>query len=238
MKSVKQILALIVMLFLCAAGFSQDFGISKMVSIPDLGIEILNTEVTQMLYQSVMGENPGKFKGEYNPVESVSWYDAIYFCNKLSEMLGYTPVYELDGSSDVTKWNYTAQEENGRRITKKANANGFRLPTRDEWQKSAKGGKWYSYAYAGSDDIDEVAWYTNNSGETQHPVAQKKPNAYGLFDMSGNVMEWVQIDEDDYIQFYRGGSYYLGDCKITAGDYDGANDSGSNLGFRIARTIK
>ena len=106
---------------------------SRMVSIPGTGYSMLNTEVTQKLYTSVMGSNPSYYKGDNNPVETVSWYDAIYFCNKLSKKLGCTPVYAVDGKTDVATWNYTPHEGDSIRgeVTQNTKANGFRLPTEE-----------------------------------------------------------------------------------------------------------
>ena len=150
-------------------------GYFYMVKIPNQNFGMLDTEVTQKLYREVMGENPSKFKGEKNPVERVSWFDAIYFCNKLSEKCGLTPVYAVDGKTDVTKWRYTPHKRNclSGKITQNKSANGFRLPTLDEWKYAAKGGQ--NYRYAGSDNLDEVGWYSGNSGRTTLPVAREKP---------------------------------------------------------------
>ena len=124
------------------------------------------TEVTQELWQAVMGSNPSNFKGAKRPVESVSWNDCQTFITKLNQLTG-----------------------------KK-----FRLPTEAEWEYAARGGKnSKGYKYAGSNAIDDVAWYDGNSGET-HEVAKKKPNELGLYDMSGNVWEWCQD--------WYGSSYY------------------------------
>ncbi len=146
---------------------------NSFVNIPNRNFAMSKTEVTQNLYTMVMGKNPSAFKGGNLPVECVSWYDAIYFCNKLSEKFGLTPVYAVEGNT----------------VTQNSAENGFRLPTNEEWEYAAKGGEYYKYA--GSDNLDVVGWYRNNSGEKTHPVAQKMPNGYGLYDMSGNVWEWV-----------------------------------------------
>ena len=180
----------------CSA-FFDSMGV-KIVSIPERDFQMLNTEVTQKLYTAIMGRNPSIFKGDNNPVENVSWYDAIYFCNKLSEKFGFIPVYEVDGKTDVTTWNYTPHNDNSIRenVTVNDNANGFRLPTLEEWEYAARGGQ--NYKYAGSSYLDEVGWYSNNSGNRTHPVAQKKANGYGLYDMSGNVSEWCSDWREKY----------------------------------------
>ena len=133
----------------------------KMLPIPGRNFEMLSTEVTQELYLKIIGTNPSKFKGDNLPVEQVSWYDAVKFCNALSQKMGLTPVYTI----------------NGNKVTQNTSANGFRLPTVEEWQYAAKGGE--NYSYAGSDNIDDVAWYGDNSGYKTHPVAQKSPMAMG-----------------------------------------------------------
>ena len=205
-------------------------------------LAVLQTEVHQTLYEWVMGWNPSKFQGDDNPVESVSWYDAIYFCNALSIILRYTPVYSVNGTTDVTKWDYTPHEGNSisGTITQNINADGYRLPTVEEWQYAARGGQ--NFTYSGSNDIDEVAWYSGNSGNTTHPVAQKKTNGYGLYDMSGNVWEWcwdVHPDYSDYRYFFGGSwDYYAGSCKVDCRDGCYANYRGDGLGFRLVRTIK
>lgn len=108
------------------------------------------------------------------PVTYVSWFDCIEFCNELSRLHGLEPAYIVRPDREVD-WVW--------------DANGYRLPTEAEWEAAAAGGE--NYEYAGSDDPDEVAWYGDNSDGRKHPVGQKKSNGYGLYDMSGNVAEWV-----------------------------------------------
>lgn len=201
-------------------------------------ILILKTEVTQELYESVMGENPSSFKGEKNlPVEQVSWYDAVYFCNKLSAKCGLTPVYAVDSETDVGKWGYDPHKGYSIYSEIKCNesANGYRLPTMEEWQYAAKGGQ--DYKYSGSDNLDEVGWCRENSEDKTHPVAQKAPNGYRLYDMSGNVFEWCW-DSDGHGSNFR---YFCG-CWNYGADYCGGSWGDyayyrvNNLGFRIVRS--
>ena len=101
-------------------------------------------------------------------------------------------MYAVNGETNVTKWEYTPHDSERieGEITQNTNASGFRLPTVEEWRYAAKGGE--DYKYAGSDNLDEVGWSRDNSDSRIHPVAQKKPNGYGLYDMSGNVREWAE----------------------------------------------
>ena len=209
--------------------------IVTMVKIPGQNYKMMPTEVTQKLYQWVMGENPSKFKGENNPVEIVSWYDAIIFCNKLSEKIGLEPVYSIRGNTDVTKWNYSPHSDYStkREITQNLQAKGFRLPTLDEWQYAAKGGQ--DYRYAGSNNFDEVGWGGCNSGHKTHPVAQKKANGYGLYDMSGNVCEWVWDSALDPCACGGAWNYDFAYCTLDYWERIYPNEISDNLGFRIVR---
>ena len=214
-----------------------------MIAVPGKEFSILATEVTQELYKSVMGENPSKFNGEKNlPVEQVSWYDAVYFCNKLSDMFGLTPVYAVDGEPDVEKWSYAPHKGNiiTGTVSQDENANGYRLPTMEEWQYAAKGGQ--DYKYSGSDNLDEVGWCRENSEDKTHPVAQKAPNGYRLYDMSGNVWEWCwdsSISNSDSDRRYNcGGSWsnFASYCEVGYEHWNRADSPNNFLGFRIVRS--
>ncbi len=207
------------------------------------------TEVTQELYEQVTGENPsqwnssffeeyGKF-GSNRPVEHVSWYDAVVFCNRLSELEGLDPAYHIKGKS--VEWDQ--------------GANGYRLPTEAEWEYAARGGQ--EYVYAGSNAIDDVAWYQDNSPSYAQSVGTKNPNQWGLYDMSGNLWEWVWDWSGRYpsgtvvdptgpsrgrYRVARGGGYnhYASSARVALRALDSLpNDKGigSHKGFRIARSI-
>ena len=228
-----------------------------MVKIPGKNFEMLRTEVTQELYEAVMGVNPSWFRCDNKgldedevknlkrntsnyPVENVSWYDAIYFCNKLSAKKGLQPVYAVDGETNVLKWDYNPHNEDeiDGKITQNIFADGYRLPTVEEWQYAAKGGE--NYMYSGSDDIDKVAWCSANSNWVTHPVAQKKPNGYGLYDMNGNVEERCWDSSGNYRRYDCGGSWSFNDrgCEVDSRRSSGADYRIYDVGFRLVRTIK
>lgn len=218
----------------------------EFISIKGKNFEIGKTEVTQKFYEGVMGSNPSNHKGDNLPVEGITWYDAIYFCNELSRLSGFTPVYSVNGETDVKKWNYTPHSKAVLKgeIDYNPSADGYRLPTIEEWRYAAKGGQ--NYKYAGSDNMNEVSWNTDNSGEKTHPVAQKKPNGYGLYDMSGNVCEWVwdecpSSSTSSYQWNYAvSGSFYAGWTIYDVLDVLSASHGWSqqyDVGLRPVRTI-
>ncbi len=200
-------------------------------------------QVTQKEWQEVMGDNPSLFKGDKLPVERVSWYDAIIYCNKRSIKEGLNPCYSGSGDNITCDWT----------------ANGYRLPTEAEWEYAARGGKKSKgYIYSGSNDLKKVAWYEDNSGDETHPVGEKQANELGIYDMSGNVWEWCWdwYDENyyqqspkkdprgpssgDYSRVLRGGSWYdnVSYCRVADRFSNNPDFRLYFYGLRILRAIQ
>ncbi len=174
-------------------------------------------EVTQALWQAVMGSNPSYFKGDDLPVEKVSWDDCQDFISKLNAMTGKR----------------------------------FRLPTEAEWEYAARGGKKsQGYQYSGSNTLDNVAWYHDNSGSKTHAVGTKQPNELGIYDMTGNVSEWCQDRYGDYsgvpqtnptgsvdgkFRVNRGGSwmFFARFCRSSFHSSNSSDDREEYLGLRL-----
>ncbi|MEA2064503.1 MAG: SUMF1/EgtB/PvdO family nonheme iron enzyme [Gemmatimonadota bacterium] len=199
--------------------------------------QISTYEITQAEYLDLMGVNPSAHLGDLDyPVEQVEWYDAVTFCNKLSEKDGLAPCYNL------ATWNCNF------------NNNGYRLPTEAEWEHACRAETTTKY-YTGDNpaDLAQAGWYNGNSGNITHTVGQKTPNDFGLYDTHGNVWEWVN---DRYTANYyatspgtdptgpgspwpvqRGGAYNTAadDCRSANRNFDWPNAPSPSVGFRVAR---
>jgi len=158
-------------------------------------LEVCRYLTTQKMWLEVMENNPSKFKGIYKPVDTVTWWQALEFCNKLSEKYNLEPVYDLS-KKRILMINQLGEEKASPDIADFKKTEDFRLPTEVEWEWFARGGQiaidegTFSYKYSGSDNVDEVAWYDKISNDETKNVGTKNPNQLGLFDCSGNVWEW------------------------------------------------
>lgn len=188
-------------------------------------------EVTQKEYQALMGENPSNFRGDNLPVERVSWWNAIKFCNAKSKSENLPLAYDEDTGELLSNIGQVTIDVN--------QVKGYRLPTEEEWKYAASGGnKSQGYTYSGSGNPDEVAWYYSNSENKTHNVGMKKPNELGIYDMNGNVWEWCTnlFNKNSLVnRIVCGGSWggkanYL--ALNTHLEYD-SNNSPSYVGFRI-----
>ena len=172
---------------------------------------------------------------ERRPVEQVSWYDAIVYCNLLSIKEGLTPCYTIKGSTDPAAWGtsprLTSAEDydDWKSVTCNFDADGYRLPTEAEWEYAARGGNpedgSWDNTYSGSNTLDDVAWYRDNSDRKTHEVGKKQANALGLYDMSGNVLEWCW-------DWYGSSSGYPSGTEDPAGPDAGSNRVGRGGSWR------
>jgi len=189
--------------------------------------------VTNKLFSTIMGKSPSRFKGDDRPVERVTWFDAVNFCNRLSEKVGLKRFYTIDGENVTPNWD----------------ADGFRLPSEAEWEYACRSGT-TGERYG---EIDRIAWYEKNSNDSTQGVGKKEPNPWGLYDMLGNVWEWCwdwygsysNEDQKDWrgpeegsARVLRGGGwdYSSVNCRASARNFLHPFYRGSGLGFRLARS--
>ncbi|MEM8507886.1 MAG: SUMF1/EgtB/PvdO family nonheme iron enzyme [Bacteroidota bacterium] len=184
-------------------------------------------QITQEIYTAVMDENPSAFIGKKLPVETVSWIDAVHFCNRLSEALGKDQYYTIDFATE--------------QVTSDSKANGFRLPTEAEWQYACQAGR-KAVRYG---ELDKIAWFKDNSNSQTQEVGRKQPNEWGLYDMLGNVWEWCSdvYDEKVYKTYrvFRGGGWCDQERSVMATTRRRSHPFSfkiDDLGFRIATKAK
>lgn len=218
-----------------------------------------------MLSGAIKGVTENDKFTDWEPATNMSWYEAITWCNAYSEMKGFIPCYYSDSSYITVYRDFSASNY----VYWNKNANGYRLPTEAEWKYAAKGGvKQKSYTYAESNTIEDVAWYSDNSGSETHPVGTKAANSLGIYDMCGNVCEWCGtsyysyssdtqtspnywIYSDYYVSsspiiqhgfyqpIYRGGSWKHNAKTVTSRGYmDYGIKYDTYLGFRVARNAE
>ena len=207
---------------------------------------IAATEVSQALYQDVTGVNPSRRPGADHPVESVTWYDCIRFCNLLSDRDGLEPAYEIIGEQVI--WDTTAE--------------GYRLPTEAEWEYACRAGTTTAYGFG--DDADRLHSYANYDDQSDStrtdghadtaPVGSYAPNGWGLYDMLGNVWEWcwdwwAPHTPDDRVdpegpahgrEKVEKGGCWLTDpdmCRPAYRHYFEPYKKRSYVGFRVVRTV-
>ena len=166
-------------------------------------------EVTQAEYERVIGSNPSSLKGPRNPVETVSWVEAVEFCRRLSAL---------------------PEEQAAGRV--------YQLPTEAEWEYACRAGGTTQFHFGDNPtQLGQYAWFYMNSGETTHPVGQKRPNGWGLYDMYGNVWEWCEDRQGEYLDeaVRRGGSWNspAGFCTSSFSGRKRSLERYDNLGFRV-----
>jgi len=164
----------------------------------ELGAFLMDTnEVTQESYRRLMGRNPSKFEGPDRPVERLSYFGAVQYCNMRSLREKLAPCYDLD----------TLACDFG--------ADGYRLPTEAEWEYACRAGTTTPLSFGNdSRKLGDHAWFQDNAGKATHPVRQKRPNPWGLYDVHGNVAEWCH-------DFYDAGYYQRGETRDPRGPESG-----------------
>ena len=245
-------------------GSAGVYGSSAVQKVSLSDFYMCDRSVTQGEFEEVMGANPSCFQEDSvknKPVERVNWYAAIAYCNKRSIAEGFEPCYEVKGIKDWKKLSYDEIPVSSNKNWDKAvcdwTASGYRLPTEAEWEFAARGGSsGNGYEYSGSNSVDDVAWYRGNSGNMTHEVRLKTENDLGIYDMSGNVMEWCWDWFGDFSgtdcenprgaesgsgRVVRGGSWddYASSCSVSFRKSipPGYSDISGHLGIRVVRSV-
>ncbi|MGY1731516.1 formylglycine-generating enzyme family protein [Geodermatophilus sp. SYSU D01045] len=187
-------------------------------------LELAATPVTQERYARITGQRPSAARGDGLPVETVSWEDAVRFCNTLSRQEGRAPAYRAAPDGGVV-WDPAAD--------------GYRLPTEAEWEHACRAGT----TTARYGPLGDVAWYRGNSGERPHPVGERQPNAWGLHDVLGNVWAWCWdvYDAEVYgpYRVLRGGGWFdeHWSCRASVRRRSHPRLRIDDVGFRVARSV-